>query len=407
MLGLRRDRILLIDFLMRISFGLANFSYPAISRLVADQFGLSNTETGLVNSAFFAAYAVMQIPGGFIVEKIGSPRSLFSSSLLMSLGPIIFIAGGSYESALISRVVSGAAAGVLFPSMIRLLSLWYERGELNKPTAIFATAGGISQIMAAWLLPLFIVGSSWRPPLIFTVIFSTAVSLIGIFPVLWKRNTSLPTSENLSRRKVDLRGLFTRNMFALMLPNFAVLVVVYGVFAWTSDYLVTTLHLSLEQAGLLLSSIGFASIVGSLAGGFLDHAIGKKRTILVSAILSVLFTCLIGFANSWSLAAAFIFGVGFSSTLYFAAVFSLIPFAAKQGLAVAGITFGVFNSLSNVGTFISPLIFGFVLDRTNSFTLGYLVLGAIASLGIIGPLILKMDQFLASNRTVVVPSETE
>ncbi|MGD0424672.1 MAG: hypothetical protein ABSA92_14635 [Candidatus Bathyarchaeia archaeon] len=103
------------------------------------------------------------------------------------------------------------------------------------------------------------------------------------------------------------------------------------------------------------------------------------------------FAMLLGTSTSGSIAAVWISGIGFAGMLYFAADFSMIPYAAKQGPAVAGMTFGVFNTLSNVGSFISPIILGYILDSTGNFLLGFSSIGCIGILGVVGALILRTD----------------
>src|SRR5208337_4616016 len=153
-----------------------------------------------------------------------------------------------------------------------------------------------------------------------------------------------------------VRGLFTRNMFALVLPNFASLAVVVGIFAWTPAFLTSILHLSDEYAGAILGSIGVATMLGSYAGGIANKWLGKRRTIALSMSLMTVFAVLLGTSNSGLIAAMWISGLGFAGMLYFAADFSLIPYASKQGRSVAGMTFGVFNMLSNIGSFVSPIV---------------------------------------------------
>jgi MFS-type transporter involved in bile tolerance (Atg22 family) len=54
-------------------------------------------------------------------------------------------------------------------------------------------------------------------------------------------------------------------------------------------------------------------------------------------------------------------------------------------------TFGVFNTLSNIGTFVSPLFVGYILDATGNFLLGFAAIGCIGVLGMVGAIILRTD----------------
>jgi MFS family permease len=386
----KRSYVLVIVLATMVAFMLSNLDFPPISKLVSDQYGLTNAQTGLVTSFFFIPYASMQIPGGYFADRFGSARSLFLATLIMALAPLIFLFGGSLNAVYASRIVAGASGGVVFPSMVRLLSQSFPRSELGKAMSLFGAANGAGQLAASSILPLLILGTNWKPPLIATLVYCLFAAALLILPVRWAGSIVVGSSSN-PRVKVQIRQLFTRNMFALMLPNFASVAVTFGTFAWAADYLTTTFSISNSAAGGVVALIGVSTIVGSYAGGFADRIFGSRKTIGFSMLLLFLFTLSFGLANSLVLAAMLIIGMGFGANLYFATDFSLIPYASKQGLAVAGVTFGVFNTLSNIGSVIAPLIFGIILDATGNFSLGFAALAVIAIFGIGGAFLLSMD----------------
>jgi len=382
----QRFLVLVIVLAATVSFVLSNLNFPSISKLVTDQFGLTNAQTGLVTSFYFIPYASMQIPGGYLADRFGSARTLLVASFIMALAPLLFLAGGSFDAILASRSMAGASGGVVFPSMVRLLSQWFPRNELGRAMGLFGSANGAGQLVASSLLPLLISGIDWKPPLLATTLYSLATATLLIFPALW--TTRAITH---ARQKVSIRGLFTRNMFALMLPNFASVAVTFGSFAWASDYLISTFKTSNSTAGGIVALIGVATILGSYCGGISDRRLGSRRTIGVSMLLLFLFTFLFGISGSLVATVVLIFGIGFGANLYFATDFSLIPFASRQGILAAGMTFGVFNTLSNVGSIVSPVLFGIILDRTGSFSLGFGALASIALIGLVGAFLLSLD----------------
>ena len=383
----KRWYVLVIVIAATVAFVLSNLDFPPISRLVANQFGLNNSQTGLVTSFYFVPYASMQIPGGYLADRFGAARSLAAATFVMSLAPLIFLFGGSADAIYASRVVAGASGGVVFPSMVRLLSQTFPRNELGRAMGLFGSANGVGQLVGSSVLPLLILGINWRPPLIATVVYSLLTAFLLLFPAKWAGTRSRASSE--LRPKVIWRGIFTRNMFALMLPNFASVAIVFGSLAWGSDFLTTKLSISNSAAGEIVAILGLSNIIGSYCGGIADRILGSRLTIAVSMILLFVFTFLFGLSGSIIEAAVFVFGVGFGANLYFATDFSLIPYASKQGLSVAGTTFGVFNTLSNVGSVIAPLLFGVILDATGSFSIGFTALAVMALLGLAGAFLLS------------------
>jgi NNP family nitrate/nitrite transporter-like MFS transporter len=277
---------------------------------------------------------------------------------------------------------------MILPAAVRLLSSWFSEAELNKVMGIFGSGWGASQMVAFLVLPFLLVGGNWRLPLDFVVGFSLFVTLLAVFPARWKSGADTLGARSV---KVDIKGLFTRSLLALTLPNFVSLVVLVGVFAWGSPFLMTRFALSNVEAGRIIALIGVTVIAASFLGGYAAQRIGGRAVIAISMILTVIFPILFGASNSPLAAVLWASGIGFAGTFYFAPVFALIPYAAKQGKAVAGIEFGVFNTLSNIGSFISPVLFGYVLDSGAGFGAGFAILGAFGLLGIMGALMLRSN----------------
>jgi MFS family permease len=382
----RQHFVLLVTTLSFVALGLALLGYPPISNYIVNDLHLSYTESGSITSVFVLAYALMQVPGGYMADRFGGIRTLLVFSVIAGVSPFIFIEGNSFTTALVSRALAGAACGVTFPSAVRVLSSWFSEKELDSAMSVFGLGYGISQIASAALLPLLILADDWRPPLIFTAISSFLVAALAVVAARWPTRIESPVAA-----KIDVRGLFTRNMFALVLPNFASLAVVVGIFAWAPAFLTSTLHLSTVHAGTILASIGVANIFGCYAGTIANRWIGKRSTIALSMMLLMIFALLLGTSKSDLAAAVWTSGIGFAGMLYFAADFSLIPYASKQGRSVAGTTFGVFNTLSNMGSFISPIIAGFILDSTGNFLVGFASIGCIGLLGVLGAMILRTN----------------
>ena len=382
----RKHFVLMISVLSFVMFGLALFGYPPISRYVILDLNLSHTESGSITSVFALAFALMQVPGGYLADRFGGGKTLPIFAAVVGLSPFIFILGNNFAMALVFRALAGGACGVTFPSAVRVLSAWFSEKEIDSAMSIFGLGYGISQIVSSAFLPLLIFSGDWRPPLIFTAVFSLLVMALAILPARW--SSPIESSEHV---KVDVKGLFTRNMFALVLPNLASLAIIVGIFAWTPAFLTSILHLSDAYAGAILGSIGVATMIGSYAGGIANKWLGKRRTMGLSMILMTVFAVLLGSSNSGLIAAVWISGLGFAGMLYFAADFSLIPYASKQGRSVAGMTFGVFNMLSNIGSFVSPLIVGYILDATGNFLLGFASIGCIGVLGMLGAIILRTE----------------
>jgi MFS family permease len=383
----RRYYTLAVATLGFVALGVSLLNYPTISTLVSQQFGLSNTESGLLTSAFALTYTIIQIPAGLVADRIGGAKTLLISLSIVTVAPLVFILGNSFDAALLSRAIAGAGAGMILPADVRLLSSSFPSKELHRASGILGTGWGGSQVLAYLVLPMLIVGQDWHPPLEFTVLLSLAITVMAILPALW--GTTIVSSSSSVLAKVDVRGLLTRKLIVLVLPNFTSLVVTVGLLSWMPAFLTANLKLSEVDAGQLIAIVGVAGIASSFAGGVLSQRIGPRPVILVSMVLLVVSPYFIAVSTTWPIATFWMAVLGIGGNLFLGPVFALVPYSSEQGVQAAGFSFGIFNTLSNVGGFISPIIIGYTLDATGSYLLGFTALGVIGISGVIGALLIR------------------
>jgi len=386
--SLRRYYSLGLTTLSFVVVGLALLSYPPISTLVSREFGLSNTESGLLTSSFALTYALMQFPAGISADRMGGARSLLLALVITTVSPLFFIIGGNFGSALVSRAIGGVGAGMILPSSVRLLSSAFSKKELDRAMGVLGTGWGASQTLAYALLPLLILGQDWRPPLEFTIAFSLFVTAIGVLPIRW--SSSRISKE--ARASISLRGLLTKDLLTLVLTNFTSLVVSVGMFAWMPSFLAVSFKLNAVDAGRLIATVGIVGIVSSFAGGLMSQRIGPKIVILVSMVLLAIVPVLFVASGSWLGALLAVIILGVAGNIYFGPVMALVPYSSKRGLEAAGVSFGIFNTLSNLGNFIAPIVVGLALDLTGSYLIGFTALGTIAISGIVGALMIRKSK---------------
>jgi MFS family permease len=380
----RRYYTLAVATLGFVALGVSLLSYPTISTLVSQQFGLSNTESGLMTSAFALTYTIMQIPAGLIADRIGGAKTLLVSLSVVTVAPLVFIFGNSFDAALLSRAIAGAGAGMILPADVRLLSSSFSSKELHRASGVLGTGWGASQTLAYLVLPILIVGKDWHPPLEFTVLLSLAITVMAILPARWG-TTRVPSTLS----KVDARGLVTKRLIVLVLANFTSLVVTVGLLAWMPAFLMANLKLNEIGAGHLIAVVGVAGIASSFAGGILSHRIGPRPVVLVSMALLVVSPYFIAVSNTWLIATFWMAMLGIGGNLFLGPLFALVPYSSARGIQAAGLSFGIFNTLSNVGTFLSPIIIGYTLDVTGSYLVGFTALGVIGISGVIGALLIR------------------
>jgi len=377
--------ILVSATLSFIALSLDFMSYPVLADLVTSELAFTYTQSGLMMSIFAVFYALMQIPSGILSDKFGGGRVIVLSVILMGLSSVAFSLSSSFESALSSRLMMGAGAGFILPASVKLLSSCFSARHLDNAMGIFGTGWGTGFIVSFAAIPWIIRASGWRIGALFTGIFTLAVAIL-CWPALWRSRTENPV-EKMKPAQTSFKKLFSRKLVYLISINFTGLAVVVGVTTWAPLYLMQTLNISLAEAGFMIVALGMMMVMSSFFGGVASHRLGGEMVVIASMIMCVVLPVVLMFVSSAWLGLLIMAGVGWGSGFYIAPVFARVPLSVSQ--EYSGTVFGVFNLVSFIGSSITPVFVGYVLDTFARYDIGFLAISAIAISGLVGSLFLR------------------
>jgi D-galactonate transporter len=353
---------------------------------IIKEFGLSKTEMGLVFSTFAWAYAIGNIPGGWLGDRYGPRLMLCLMVAFWSLMTMATAHAIGLISLLIIRFVFGLGEAGAWPTATRAMQYWYpksERGFVNGAThsaALLATS--VVPLVSVTIIDMF----GWRS--LFHIF-----GLLGVFwGVLWYfmyRNRpeqhksvseaelahirgDLDDHENAANAKPSAAKVVVPWKTILRSPNLWFLAFSYVAFNYTSyffyywmpTYLVEHHHISLKAMGVLASLPLAAGAIGSLSGGVLTDFVYRRTKNLKWSRRAVCIGAMIG-------AAVFIIPAGIASSPYvvvaflslsiFSVTFVLAPvWAVSMDISggYSGSVSGVVNMVGQAGGSISPIVFG-------------------------------------------------
>jgi ACS family D-galactonate transporter-like MFS transporter len=389
---------ILVNYIDRINLSVAA---PQLQR----EFGLSPEQLGLLFSAFFWSYSLLQVPGGMLLDRFGVTRVGRWGAFLWSGACALTAIAGGFGGILAARIVLGIAEAPAFPASQKATGYWFPRQERARSTAIFDSAAKFSNVIGVPLVAFAIVGFGWRWGFGITAILS-----LIYFIAYWALYRDPGEDKRLTAAEHDyiLAGGSTPEgaapggqgaMLAYLLRNRKVWGLTIGFSAygysfylfltWLPGYLVQTLHMSiLKSAGFAAIPWIFATLSDLLVGGFLvDHLIarGYDETRVRKAVLVI--GMLLGLA---------VFGATFTTNPVWAITWITI---ALTGLAAAapvgssivsliaprggtGTIGGIVNFTNNLMGIAAPIITGFVVEITHSFAGAFLIAGVVLLVGI-------------------------
>ena len=158
-----RWRIFAIIFGLTVINLVDRVSLSIAMPVIAGEFQLSPSMQGLILSSFFWAYALLQIPGGWLIDRFGPHRVISWSTGLWGTFQVLaaFATGGL--SLLFARVALGAAEAPLFPSGGKLISLWLAPSERSRG-AVLMDSGSPLGVALGGLIIAYLIATldSWR-----------------------------------------------------------------------------------------------------------------------------------------------------------------------------------------------------------------------------------------------------
>jgi len=362
---------------------------------IQQEFHLTNTQLGLIFSAYNYPYAIVQLFGGWLADTLGPRLVLGISSLLFSLATVFTGFAGGFLSLVGLRAMLGAGEGPSLAAATRVIINWLPRNRWSFAQGLAHSFSRIANSVTPLLVALLILKTSWRGSF-FAI---GALSLIwAVIWVLWFRNhppgKNRQTNKRDSQRRTTKTGKQSRTamwrLFLRMLPvtitDFCYGWTLWVCLNWLPSFFRQNYGLSLGSTALFTSGIFLAGIVGDTLGGIVSDLVLAKTGSLVRARRDVIVAGLAGsmaflipvvaFHNLSVVAVAMTLAF-FSMELVIAPLWAVPMDIAPRQAGTAG---GFMNFGSAVAGIISPWAFGRITDLTGSWHLPF-ALSALLMLG--------------------------
>jgi predicted MFS family arabinose efflux permease len=364
-------------------------------------FDVSFAELGLAVALMAGAAATMQTPVGFLVDRYGARPFLIGGALLMSLCITTMGFATSFWQILVLAPLSGMGNSVFHPADYAILSGSVDKDRMGRAFALHTFSGNLGFAAAPPLMALLATTIGWRAGLIMVGLLGVpvAISIILQSGILkdQARDETAHADPALSGR--DL--LTSRTM--LLFFGFFLLGSMAG--AGVQSWLITILHtvkgMALEVASSALTGYMVGSTAGVLVGGWFADT--YKRHVLSFAVILTIASAVLTLAVEWMPASGLvIIALMFASGLALGASRTprdiMLKDAAPPGQI--GKVFGFVSAGLPLGSALTPVPFGFLIDRGHpELILVFVAVLLLASLLCVG------TARSSARRTVVVAAE--
>lgn len=379
-----------LTYVDRVNIGTAG---PIIKK----EFGLSNTQLGLVFSGFAYPYALFQVMGGWIGDRLGPRRTLLICGAIWAAATALTGLATGLLSLMFFRIALGFGEGATFPTATRAMQSWTPSGKRGFAQGVTHSFARLGNAVTPPIVAGLMISLTWRGA--FLVLGLLSFTWVGIWYWYYRddpRNHRAITPEDLgvlpvsTRPKKKLQVPWSRLTFR-MLP----VTITYFCYGWSlwlflnwlPSFFLQGFGLDLKKSALFSAGVFLAGVVGDALGGILSDYLLHKTGRVTFARLTVI---LIGFLGAAACVAPVLFsrdvvtlalclsGGFFFLELIIGPIWSVPMDIAPE---YSGTASGLMNTGSAVAAIVSPLAFGYIVDLTGNWHLPFAISVALLLIG--------------------------
>lgn len=249
---------------------------------------LTPGQLGLLTSAFFFAFALVQLPVGIALDRYGPRLVQLYLMLLAACGALLFATGHSFLQLMLARAIIGCGLGGCFMSAVKAISTWIEPRRLPSVQGYLIAVGGLGAASSTMPVRALLQHTDWRG--LFTML-GVLSACTGLLIWLVSPKTAAPGGKMPTVRSVlDVyRAPAFRATISLVLVPHAVFFGIQGL--WIGRWLTDVAHFT-DAAVAYLLYMGMASVIfGAIAVGMITEWAGRRgiASLDVAAVGVLLF----------------------------------------------------------------------------------------------------------------------
>jgi MFS family permease len=351
---------------------------------------LTNTQIGFVYSAFAYPYLIFQIIGGWVSDRFGARLGLTVCGVIWASATLLTGTVSSLAAVLFLRVMLGFGEGATFPTATRAMSDWTPKEKRAFAQGITHASARLGNALTPPLVAWLIVAVTWRGSFIFLGIISLAWVIAWVWyfrddpgdhpditPLELERLPSFAAPKKREKETVPWLML-ARRMIPVSAVYFCYGWTLWLYLAWIPSFFLHSYRLNLKSSALFSAGVFLAGVLGNTLGGVIsdwifdrtgDRKKARRNLVVAGFVCSVASMLPILLLHNLTWVAIFL------SLAFFFSEFTIGPmWAIPMDIAprFSGSASGLMNTGSALAAIVSPLVFGYVIDKTGDWTLPFL-----------------------------------
>lgn len=368
----------------------------AVPQMETD-FELTPYQKGMLLSAFFWTYALMQLPAGWLVDRLDVKWVYAAGYLIWTIATALTGLVTGFTVLITARLLLGIGESVAYPAISRLVVENYPEEQRGLVNSLIDAGSKIGPALSILVGGLIVDSIGWRP-LFITLGLGGILWLIPW--TIWIPNRSKPLnndeasadpfSQTESVRPSWAEVLAHRSVWGTSLGMFSLGYVWYFLLTWLPSYLIEIHHFDLKQTAILAALPFLAMAVTTVLAGWVSDRLimaghtptrVRKGIALSGFVLAAVLMIAASLVNSGTACVALLVAACCALGMFTANVWAMTQ--TLSGSA-AGSWTGIQNCVGNMGGVISPLVAGWSVGQTGSYQTAFYVAAIVMLAGSFG-----------------------
>ncbi len=352
-------------------------------------FPLTAAASGLLLSAFFWAYTLLQTPAGWVVDRFGLKWPYAAGMFLWSVASAATALVSSIHGLIFLRMVLGIGEAIVIPASMRYIRENFAERERGLPMGILMSGTKYGPAIGAPITTYLVLGFGWRWMFAINGAFCVLWLVPWLFLVRNDRGTVPVTKADDAGLSVSWGAIFgTPVIWGTCLATFCYMYFVYFCMTWMPTYFKERFGFSLAASSwFTFMSFAGTGTIAILAGWAADRLIARGRNAVtvrkaftIAGFVLAFSAALGAFSHSTAvtlfLAVFSLSGLGLATANYWALTQTLTPRSASARVA------GIQNTAANIAGIAAPWITGLLVQKTGNFNAPLVAVGFWLLVGI-------------------------
>ncbi len=346
---------------------LLQVSPSVMSNELMRDFSVTSQTLGILSGIYFYSYAVMQLPGGVLMDYFGPQRLLTLATVVCAVSTIAFGMTDNFFMACVARLMIGFGSAFAAVGTMKLAANWFPAQRFAFLTGLMVTLGMLGAIGGEAPLALLIDNFGWRNSML---IMGTTGLVLAVLLVVIAKDT--PEDQEIPHHSVEEDRIIP-SLLTLIKNKQLWLVACYGglmymatpVFCglWGVPFLMTKMAITKTTAANYISLVFIGWAIASPLWGMFSNRIGlRKPPMYIGCVGALICSTIFIFApisnEIYMEILLFAFGI-FSAG--FLPAFTVAKELCNKKSVATGLSF--MNMMNMIGIALAQPLIGFILDR--------------------------------------------